>query len=181
MKSDLSSYNNDWYHPGPVLKRLLWFWTSALFFRPKWIPFSSFYIFFLRLFGAKIGNGVVVKPGVQVKYPWFLKVGDHSWIGEDVWIDNLAEVTIGSHVCISQGALLECGNHDYSKGSFDLIIKAITIEDGVWIGARSIVPPGVICKDHSVLSANSRAPQLLEAYGIYDGSPAVKIKDRVIA
>lgn len=181
MKTDLSKYNNDWYKPGSAIKRLFWFWIQALFFHSKLFPFSGLFKFWLRLFGAKIGKGVVVKPGVTVKYPWKLEIGNYSWIGENAWIDNLDLVKIASHVCISQGAMLECGNHDYSKQTFDLMVAPIHLEDGVWIGAKAFVGPGTICKNHSVLSANSRAPKSLEAYGIYAGNPAVKIKERTIS
>ena len=57
---------------------------------------------------------------MNIKYPWFLAIGDHTWIGEKVWIDNLAEVAIGANCCVSQGAMLLCGNHNYKKSTFEL-------------------------------------------------------------
>ncbi len=176
----LNSFSNQWYNPGSGFKRFIWHYINGLFFRSGIFPFYSIKIFILRLFGAKIGKGVLIKPYVNIKYPWFLEIGDHVWIGEYVWIDNLAAVKIGSHVCISQGAYLLTGNHDYKKVAFDLIVKSITIEDGVWIGAKSVVCPGVICKAHSILSVGSILSSDMEAYGIYRGNPASKIKDRII-
>jgi putative colanic acid biosynthesis acetyltransferase WcaF len=123
---------------------------------------------------------VTIKPNVTIKYPWHLTIGNHVWIGEQVWIDNLSRVTIKNNCCVSQGAMLLCGNHDYSKTSFDLIVKDITLEEGVWIGAKSIVCPGVSIGSHSVLTVNSVATSNLEPWGIYQGNPAVKIKERVI-
>lgn len=122
----------------------------------------------------------MIKPKVNIKYPWFLRVGDHCWIGENVWLDNLAMITIGDNVCISQGAMLLTGNHDYTKSSFDLKTDKIVIENGAWIGAQSIVCPGVICRSHSVLAVGSIATQNLEAYRIYQGNPAGKVKERKI-
>ena len=101
-------------------------------------------------------------------------------IGENVWIDNLTEVRIGNNVCISQGAMLLSGNHDYKKTSFDLKIKKIILEDGCWIGAKSIVCPGITCKSHSILSVGSVANTDLEEYGIYQGVPAIQVRKRVI-
>lgn len=75
----------------------------------------GFKIWMLRKFGAKIGKGVFIKPLVNIKYPWNLDIGDYTWIGENVWIDNLTQVKIGSNVCISQGAMLLCRNHNYKK------------------------------------------------------------------
>lgn len=179
-KTDLSKYNNEWYKPGgSVLKKTCWYVLHAIFIHSAF-PFSSFKVFLLRLFGASIGTSVTIKPNVTIKYPWHLTIGNHVWIGEQVWIDNLSRVTIKNNCCVSQGAMLLCGNHDYSKTSFDLIVKDITLEEGVWIGAKSIVCPGVSIGSHSVLTVNSVATSNLEPWGIYQGNPAVKIKERVI-
>ena len=179
MSTDLSSYNNSWYKPGSSLKRFTWHYVNAIIFKSGLFPFYTLKVLLLKTFGAEIGKGVFIKPFVNIKYPWFLVVKDHVWIGEDVWIDNLAEVTIASNVCVSQGAMLLTGNHDYTKTTFDLSIKTIIIEDGVWIGAKAVVCPGVICKSHSVLLAGSVATKDLEQYSIYGGIPAVKIKERI--
>ena len=87
---------------------------------------------------------------------------------------------IGANCCISQGAMLLCGNHNFSVSSFDLIVGDITLEEGVWLGAKSIVTPGVTCGSHSVLTVGSVASNDLEAYSINRGNPAEKIKSRVI-
>lgn len=179
-KTDLSSFNNSWYNPGAsFFKRALWHWTNTVFFSSRF-PFNGFKIFLLRLFGAKVGNGVVLKPAVNIKSPWLLEIGDHAWIGEKVWIDNLVPVKIGAHACLSQGAMLLTGNHDYKKSSFDLITGEIILEEGVWIGAKATVCPGVNCRSHSVLTVGSIATKELDAYGIYTGNPAVKMKERII-
>lgn len=134
----------------------------------------------LRCFGAKVGKGVNIKPSVNIKYPWRLTIGNYSWIGENVWIDNLDEVVIGDNCCISQGVLLLCGNHNYKKSSFDLITGKIVLEDGVWLGAKSIVCPGVTIKTHAVLVVGSVAIKDLKSYTIYQGNPAFPIRTRVI-
>lgn len=162
------------------LKQLLWYMVNTIFFKSSFSIISGIKIFLLRLFGCKIGKGVVIKPCVNIKYPWKLSVGDYSWIGEEVWIDNLCEVTIGNSVTLSQGAMLLTGNHDYKLESFDLILKSIKLEDGVWIGAKAVVCPGVVCESHAVLTVASVAVKNLEAYGIYQGNPAQFLKQRVI-
>jgi putative colanic acid biosynthesis acetyltransferase WcaF len=158
---------------------VLWYLVNAWFIN-SFLPFSGFRVFLLRLFGAKIGAGVVLKPYINVKYPWRLVIGDHCWIGEQVWIDNLDDVQIGSHVCVSQGAMLLCGNHNYRKISFDLTTGPITLEDGVWIGAKTVVCPGVVCHSHSVLTVGSVATRNLEAYTICAGIPATAMRKREI-
>lgn len=181
MKTDLSLYDNTWYNPGGgTLKCVLWYFINILFFINPLNPFSGIKVRLLHLFGAKIGKGVVIKPRVNVKYPWNLTVGDYTWIGENVWIDNLVQVTIGSNVCISQGAMLLCGNHNYRKATFDLMVGEIIVEDGAWIGAKCVVCPHVKVGSHSVLTVGSVATKDCVANGIYKGNPAVKIKDRKI-
>ena len=180
-KVDLSSFNNSWYKPGGSLKNFLWYFTNVIFLKNSLQPFSKLKIFMLKLFGAKIGSDVLLKPGVNVKYPWKLTIGNNVWIGENVWIDNLDEVTIGDNVCISQGAMLLCGNHNYKKSSFDLITGKINLEEGVWIGAKSVVTGGVTCHTHSILSLCSVASKDLVAYVIYRGNPSVEVSKRVIS
>ncbi len=178
MKTNLNKYNNDWYQPGGGIKRLFWIVINALFFSNSLSLFNGIKIFLLRAFGAKVGEGVVIKPSVNIKYPWFLTIGNHVWIGENVWIDNLATVNIGDNVCISQGAMLLTGNHNYTKQTFDLILGEIILQDGVWIGAQSVVCPGITCHSHAVLAVNSTATKNLDAYSIYQGNPATKVRDR---
>ncbi len=180
MRTNLGAYDNSWYKPGPPLKRWTWYVFNILFFKTSLFPIYRFKVFLLRLFGAKIGMNVVIKPSVTIKYPWFLQTGNNVWIGEKVWIDNLAMVRIGNNVCLSQGCLLLTGNHDYTKPAFDLMINTIVLEDGVWIGAGAVVCGGAICHEHAVLTVGSVTAGELEAMGIYRGNPAVKIKERII-
>lgn len=178
-KVDLSRFNNDWYSSGAsIFKRVIWFVFNAVFFLNPLNPFSGFKVFLLRVFGCKIGRKLVIKPNVNIKYPWRLTIGDNVWIGEGVWIDNLAQVDIGNNTSISQGALLLTGNHNYKKIEFDLIIGEIKLEDGVWIGAKSTVCPGVTCKSHSILAVGSVATSDLESYSVYQGIPAEKKRAR---
>jgi len=161
------------------LKIFCWYFTSMFFFRSGLVPVSSILVFILRLYGAKIGKDVRIKPYIYIHYPWKLTIGDYSWLAE-CRIENLAEVSIGKNVCVSQNAMLLTGNHNYKKVDFDLITKPIILEDGAWIGANATVCPGVIAASHAVLTVGAVATKNLDAYAVYQGNPAVKIKDRVI-
>jgi putative colanic acid biosynthesis acetyltransferase WcaF len=176
----LDTYNNDHFNPGAGgIKRILWHCVNAVFFN-SFFHFYKLKVVLLKLFGAEVGINVLIKPYVNIKYPWNLIIGNNVWIGENVWIDSLEKVQIGNNVCLSQGALLLCGNHDYKKSTFDLITGTIILEDGVWIGAKSIVCGSVVCHSHSVLSVNSVAARDLDAYTIYKGNPATPIKETII-
>jgi len=148
--------------------------------RSYWLPVSGFKVFLLRLFGAKIGEGVRIKPGVLIKFPWRLSMGDYVWLGENLWIDNLAQVTIESHVCLSQGVYLCTGNHSWTDPNFKLITEPITIEEGSWIAARSVIGPGVTVKKGAVLGLGSVTGKSLDAMTIYGGNLAQTIKKRII-
>lgn len=180
-KVDLSKYNNDWYKPGKNgFVRMIWYCINAVFINTYHFPSSGLKKFLLKLFGAKIGIGVVISKKVNIKYPWKLEIGDFSWIGEDVWIDNLDNVIIGKNACLSQGAMLLCGNHNFRSSTFDLITQPITLKNGAWVGAKAVVCPGVTLNENSILTVNSTATKDLEANGIYQGTPAKLVKQRVI-
>ena len=175
----LNTYNNSWYSPGAnKFICILWYITNAIIFNSYLMPISSIKVSILRFFGSSIGEGVVIKPKVNIKYPWNLTIGNYVWIGEEVWLDSLATIEIKDNVCISQGAYLLTGNHNYKKASFNLMVLPITLEDGVWIGAKSIVCPGVQCGKEAILSAGSVATKNLIANTIYQGNPAEVVRMR---
>jgi putative colanic acid biosynthesis acetyltransferase WcaF len=178
--TNLNTYNNTNYKSASTPKKVLWYFINMLIFKTM-LPFpSKLKISLLKLFGTKIKGSMVIKPNVNIKYPWFLEIGSDVWIGEGVWIDNLAQVSIGNNVCISQDAYLLTGSHDYKKMSFDLILGSIILEDGVWIGAKATVCPGITCKSHSVLAVGSVATSNLNEYTIYQGNPAIEKRQREI-
>lgn len=178
-KVDLSTFDNHWYDPGgSFLKRGLWYVVNILFFMNPLFPFSGAKSSILRWFGATVGTGLVIKPSVNIKYPWRLRIGDHCWIGEKVWIDNLADVTLGDNVCLSQGAMLLTGNHNYKTISFDLMIGDIHLKEGSWVGAQSTVCPGVTLNTHAILSVGSVATKDLEPYTVYAGVPCERVRTR---
>jgi putative colanic acid biosynthesis acetyltransferase WcaF len=169
----LSTFDNSWYSPGRGrVIAALWFFIGLPLIRSSINPSSSFRRFLLRLFGAQIGSGVIIKPGVRVKYPWRLKIGAHSWIGEDCWIDNLDQVTIGSNACLSQGVYLCTGNHDWSDPAFGLMIKPITVGDGAWVGAMSVIGPGVMVGACAVALVGSVVTSTVPPFEMHSGVPA---------
>ncbi len=179
-KVQLNTFDNQNFNGGAgKFKRILWHFTNGIFFK-SFFHFYSLKVGILRCFGATVGRNVVIKPYVNIKYPWNIVIGNDVWIGEEVWIDSLDKVIIGNDVCISQGALLLCGNHNYHKTSFDLMVGKIILEDGVWIGAKSVVCANVICHSHSVLGVLGVATRNLEQYTIYRGNPAEPVKKRTV-
>lgn len=162
----------------PAWKEAAWLILGGVFFS-SWLPGSGWRRWLLILFGAHIGCGVIFKPRVRVKFPWRLHVSDHVWIGESVWIDNLAQVTIGAHVCISQGVYLCTGSHDWEMENFELITRPIIIQEHAWIGARACLAPGVVVEQGAVLAMAGMGRGRLAAWTIHAGNPAKPQRSRM--
>ena len=176
--SDLSRFNRKDFKEGPHWKIAAWYLINQFLFKSAIPCPSKFKVWLLRLFGAHIGKNVVIKHNVRIKNAWKLSIGDNSWLGEGAWIENLEHVEIGKNCCISQNAMLLTGNHDYTVSDFRFRLEKVILEDGVWIGAHSVVCPGVICKSHSILTVNSVATKHMEGWCIYSGNPATYIRKR---
>lgn len=157
---------------------IIWYLVKIIFFLSA-IPYpSSFKVLLLRLFGAKIGAGLVIKPRVNIHFPWKLMIGDNVWIGEEAFLLNFELLSIGNNVCISQRAFLCGGNHDYKISSMPYRNGPITLADGSWVGANTFIGPNVIIGTDTVVSAGSVVTQSLAENGIYRGNPAQFIKNR---
>jgi putative colanic acid biosynthesis acetyltransferase WcaF len=163
----------------PRWVEVAWLCCQALLFG-TWLPGACWRVGLLRLFGARIGCGVVIKPLTRVKFPWRLRMGNHSWIGESIWLDDLGEISIGSNCCISQGAYLCTGSHDWSDPAFGLIVKPIVLCDGSWVGARVVVCPGVTVSEQAVAAAGSVVTKDIPAFEIHAGNPARFTRKRVL-
>lgn len=182
LEVDLGRYNNRAYTCGRGLAwQVLWFIVGSPLLRSSILPWSRFRTVLLKAFGASIGSSVVIKPSVRVKYPWRLCIGDNSWIGESVWIDNLGEVNIGSNVCVSQGVYICCGSHSASDRAFELKVKPINIENGVWICAKAVVLQGVTIARHAVVSAGCVVSRDVVEASVVGGVPMEVLRNRVIS
>lgn len=160
------------------VKELLWYFCKILFFLTP-LPFpSSFKASLLRIFGAKVGRGVVIKPRVNIHFPWKLEIANFAWIGEEVFILNFENIKIGSQTCISQRAFLCGGNHDFRDPTMPYRNGPIMIEDGAWVGASVFIGPNVVVGIDTVIAAGSVVSKSLEGNYIYRGNPAEKISKR---
>jgi putative colanic acid biosynthesis acetyltransferase WcaF len=178
---DLSLTSNRTYRPGrsfPV--RALWLLVDVLVVRNPVVTSYGLKRSMLRMFGAQIAPNVIIKPGVQVKYPWRLRVGENSWLGERCWIDNMEDITIGANAVISQGAYLCTGNHDWSDPGMGLAPEPIVVEDGAWVGAFARVAPGRTVARESVLVLGAVLLHETEPRGVYAGNPATLIRWREV-
>lgn len=170
--------NRELVRGAPLWVEALWYFLALPLLRSHLITSSWFRCRLLRLFGAKIGKGVYVKPGLRVKFPWYLEIGEHSWLGEDLWIDNLAYVKIEEHCCLSQGAYLCTGNHDWSSLTMRLTRRNITCKRGSWVGAKAIIGPGVVVGAGAVISTGAVATKSVPDMEVHAGNPAQFVRYR---
>jgi putative colanic acid biosynthesis acetyltransferase WcaF len=179
MRVNLRLNSKRGYSPGrPYWYRALWVVVEAVILLNPMVGPSIVKSWVLRWFGARVGQRVLIKPSLHVKYPWLLEIGDDAWIGERVWIDNFQLVRIGANACISQGAYLCTGNHDWSDPGMGLVTKPITIEDGAWVGAFSLIGPGVVVGQEAVITLGTVLLQDARPRGIYSGNPAACTGER---
>jgi putative colanic acid biosynthesis acetyltransferase WcaF len=156
----------------------LWWLVQGTLFKMSPQFLYGFRRFLLRLFGAKIGKKVILRPTVTVTYPWKVSIGDYSWIGDDVVLYSLGEIKIGKNVVVSQRSYLCTGSHDYLQPNFPIFAKKIIIEDESWLATDVFVAPGIqIGKETVVGSRSSVYKDLPEGYICY-GNPAKPIKKR---
>ena len=163
-----------------LLIRTVWLVVSALVFLNPLVPAYRLKARVLRAFGAKIGEGVKIKPSVHIKYPWFLTIGDHCWIGERVWLDCTSPLTIGSHVVISQGAYLCCGTHDWQDPGMGSVRTPIKVEDGAWIAAFARIAGNVTIGQEAMISMGAVVFTDCEPRQTYRGNPAQRVGRRRI-
>ncbi len=163
-----------------ALVQIWWIVQDTLFrFSPQ--VFYGWRNFLLRLFGAKIGKKVQIRPTARITYPWKLTVGDYVWIGDDSVFYNLGEIVLGSHVSISHKVYLCTGLHDYTRIDFPISQKPIQIEDEVWIANDVFVGPGVTIGKGSVVGARSTVLQDMPPGMICHGNPAGPVKARKVS
>lgn len=160
--------------------RALWLLVNAVVFLNPLLPAYGLKRWILRKFGATIGEGVLIKPSVNIKYPWLLTIGEHSWVGERVWLDCTSQLTIGRHVVISQGAFLCCGMHDWQDPGMGSVVAPIVVEDGVWIASFALIAGNVTIEQEAMVALGSVVFNDCEARGIYRGNPAQRVGVRRI-
>ena len=157
----------------------LWWLVQATLFHGSPQVLYGFRRWLLRIFGAQIGAGVRIRPSVSVPYPWRLKIGDHSWIGDDVVLYSFAQITIGSDVVVSQKSYLCAGTHDHRSPAFDIQAFPIVIENEAWLATDVFVAPGVTVGHGAVVGSRSSVYTDLPSMMICVGTPARPVRPRL--
>ncbi|TGD83361.1 putative colanic acid biosynthesis acetyltransferase [Hymenobacter wooponensis] len=171
-------------HTGPSfsrrnrLGRLLWGVFSAVLFQYSPRPLHAWRSFLLRCFGAQVGHGVHVYPGVKIWAPWNLDLADECGIASGAILYSQGKITIGKRAVVSQGAHLVAGTHDYNKPGFPLVTSPINIGDHAWVAAEAFVHPGITIGEGCVIGARSVVTKDMPDWTVCAGHPCRPIKDR---
>jgi len=160
--------------------RAVWMLIGKPLFRLSFHNWHRFRAALLRLFGAKLGRGVSIRPTANIEVPWMIDIADDATIGDHAILYSLGRIRIGKRSIISQYAHLCAGTHDYTDHTFRLIRAPVTIGDDVWIGADAFVGPGVSVGSLTVLGARSSTYKDLGEKQVYVGNPAKRVKERVM-
>lgn len=158
--------------------RLLWSFVYRLLFRPSLRPMHTWRAFLLRCFGAKIGPKSRIHAGAEIWAPWNLICEDLVVVADGAVLYNAAEIRLGSHAVVSQQAFLCTGTHDFDDPEFPMIVAPITLGSYAWVCARACVLPGVTMGDGAVLGLGSIGTRNMEAWQVYAGHPAQRVKAR---
>lgn len=181
MTINLRDYNQDWFKKGKSnIIIILWWFIQGTFFRYSLYPMNKWRCFILRLFGARIGKNVKIRPTAKFYYPWKVEIGDNCWIGEDNYFYSLEEIILGSNVALAHSVYLNTGSHDINDKKFGLIVKPIKIENYVWIANDVFINLGVTIGEGTVVGARSTVLKSLSSWKICVGTPAKEIKERKI-
>ncbi|HIK08362.1 MAG TPA: colanic acid biosynthesis acetyltransferase WcaF [Trichormus sp. M33_DOE_039] len=169
---DLRKYDQSWFDRGrPGWYILLWWLVQAIAFPLTLHSFNGLRCWLLRLFGARVGQGVIIRPTARFTYPWKVAIGDYTWIGDDVVVYSLDEIHIGQHCVISQKSYLCTGSHDIQDPTFGLKIASIIIGNGVWVATDCFVAPGVEIGANAVIGARSSVFATMPSGQVCWGSP----------
>ena len=158
--------------------RLVWGFISFFLFRPSPRPLHGWRVFLLRCFGAQIGKGVHVYPGVKIWAPWNINLGDQCGVGSGAILYSQGKIIIGKRAVVSQGAHICAGTHDYTLPGFPLVTAPIVIKDNAWVAAEVFIHPGVTIGEGAVIGARAVVTKDMPDWTVCAGHPCKPLKAR---
>ena len=150
----------------------------------KFLPESrlfNFKNFLLRLSGIRIGSNTRICSSVIFHTPNII-IGDGVWIGPGTRfiIPNNSMVYIGNNVDIAMECLFVTGSHSIGNSlrrAGEAIVSDIKVDDGVWVGARTILFGGTVIGESSIIGSASMCKATIRRNCLYAGTPAKLIRN----
>jgi putative colanic acid biosynthesis acetyltransferase WcaF len=160
--------------------RMAWALVYSVAFRTSPRVLHGWRRLLLRAFGAEVGAGAHIYPGVKIWAPWNLEIGSYVGVASGVILYSMDKIKLGNGCVVSQGTHLCTGTHDFNDATFQLMARPISIGANAWLCAESFVAPGVNIADGVVVGARSVVTrELTEPWTVYAGTPARKIALRI--
>lgn len=136
-----------------------------------------------KVFFKRLGGFAWVQHGVTIVQANRLSVGQHFGCNTGTYINAIGTITIGDYVLLGSNVTISSGRHPI-EGAYPPVFARpaqpvpIVIENGVWIAAGAVIMPGVTLHEGTVVGANAVVTKDTEAFGVYVGAPAHKIRSR---
>ena len=163
----------------PTFKdRWLRIWEQVYNIAINKIPFHCVRLAWLRLGGARIGQGSTIWRNTEVLGINNLVIGRDSVVAWHCQLDARAGLTIGDHVAIASHVLIIAGSHDLAAEEFWSVSAPIVIEDYVWVASRALVAHGAHLGRGCVVTANTVVAKAVPAYKIIGGTGAKVMGER---
>jgi acetyltransferase-like isoleucine patch superfamily enzyme len=129
----------------------------------------------LCFLGARVGKQVIIRSGLLVLERFDFTLGDGVFIGDQCTFDCSAPIRVGDNVFIAYGVTIVTGTHavgprECRAGTFEP--RGVTIGDGCWIGARSVILPGIYVGNGVVVGAGSIVTRDVAPDTVVAGNPA---------
>ena len=149
-----------------ALKVQMWWLVQETLFRwsPQWA--YGFRNWLAKIFGARIGRGVLLRPSCKITYPWKVSIGEFSWIGDNVTLYSLGDIQIGKNTIVSQNSYICAATHDYTKSTFDILDLPVKIGNSVWLASDVFIAPGITICDTTIISLRSTVTKDIRESGV---------------
>jgi maltose O-acetyltransferase len=130
-----------------------------------------------RALGARIGENTRVGPGVWMRIPRNVSIGEGSKLGGRVTIESYGEVTIGKNTIINDSDLFTT-QHELDHARFKSDEMFVRIGDYAWLPRKIIILPGVTIGNYAVVGTGSVVSRDVPDYAVVAGNPARVVKER---
>lgn len=135
-----------------------------------------------------LGNNVKLEKNIYFKYVGFWEnkksicIGDNSFIGRGVEFNISNSITIGDNCLIASGCKFIDHDHGLKLGGLMRLQRGseqeIILGDDVWLGVNVVVLKGVTISDGVVIGSGSVVTKNIPSNEIWGGIPAKKIAER---
>ena len=161
------------------LRPILWHQIGARLFRLSPHVAHGYRRRLLRLFGATVHDRAKIRRSASINCPWHLTLEELSIIGDHAMLDCTCPISLGKRSVVSQLAVLTTTMRDPGVADHPMVFAPIQVQDDAWVAADTLVLPGSIVSEGTVVGARSLIEgTTTEPWKVCVGHPVRAIKDR---